>query len=435
MNSQEEILNNNDDLNFIDESADEKEDKEKLTPWKIIIADDNEEIHSVAKLVLDDYNFKGRNLKFFDAYSGEQTRQLIEQHPDVAFILLDVVMETDHAGLEVVRYIREELKNNIVQIVLHTGQPGQAPEQEVISKYEINDYKLKTEFNAKKLITSVTASLRAFSLSNSLSQANSDLNNYKNHLEELVKKRTAELEEANDKLAQEVEERKQAQKALQQSNEILENIFAASPIGICLVEKRSIKWINEEMQKLFGFEHEKDYKGKNIEIIYQSEKECDRVGKSILDKLNGEEQVAVDTTLMRKDGSLFPGNLRISSTDPSDPMEKSIITVSDITWRKQAEHDRVQKERLQGALEMSGSICHELNQPLQYISGSSELLIMDMSKDDPIYNTICKMREQVNRMGKITKKLMSITRYKTCEYVGGKFIIDLDKASSGIDHN
>jgi signal transduction histidine kinase len=116
-------------------------------------------------------------------------------------------------------------------------------------------------------------------------------------------------------------------------------------------------------------------------------------------------------------------------------MEKSIITVSDITWRKQAEHDRVQKERLQGALEMSGSICHELNQPLQYISGSSELLIMDMSKDDPIYNTICKMREQVNRMGKITKKLMSITRYKTCEYAGGKFIIDLDKASSEIDHN
>jgi CheY-like chemotaxis protein len=235
MNSQEEILNNNDDLNFIDESADEKEDKEKLTPWKIIIADDNEEIHSVAKLVLDDYYFKGRNLKFFDAYSGEQTRQLIEQHPDAAFILLDVVMETDHAGLEVVRYIREELKNNIVQIVLNTGQPGQAPEQEVISKYEINDYKSKTEFNAKKLITSVTASLRAFSLSSSLSQANSELNNYKNHLEELVKKRTIELKEANDKLAQEVEERKHAQKALQQSNELLGNILAASPIGICLV--------------------------------------------------------------------------------------------------------------------------------------------------------------------------------------------------------
>ncbi len=435
MNYQEEILNNDDDLEFIDEPADKGEDKENLTPWKIIIADDNEEIHSVTKLVLDDYYFKGRNVKFFDAYSGEQTKQLVEQHPDVAFILLDVVMETDHAGLEVVRHIREVLKNSIVQIVLNTGQPGQAPEQEVISKYEINDYKSKTEFNAKKLITTVTASLRAFNLSSSLNQANSELNNYKNHLEELVKKRTIELEEANNKLAQEIEERKQTQKALQQSNEILGNILAASPIGICLVEKRSIKWINEEMQKLFGFEHEENYKDKSIEIIYKSEKECDRVSKSILDKLNGEEPVAVDTTFMRKDGSLFPGNLRISSTDPSDPMEKSIITVSDITWRKQAEHDRVQKERLQGALEMSGSICHELNQPLQYISGYSELLIMDMSKDDPTYNTICKMRDQINRMGKITRKLMSITRYKTCEYAGGKLIIDLDKASGEIDNN
>ena len=133
----------NDELLFTEETVHDSRNMEKENPWKIIIADDQEEIHSVTKLVLDDFSFENRKLKFFSAYSGEETKKLIRENSDVAFILLDVVMETDDAGLEVVRYIREELKNNIVQIVLNTGQPGQAPEQEVIVKYDINDYKSK----------------------------------------------------------------------------------------------------------------------------------------------------------------------------------------------------------------------------------------------------------------------------------------------------
>ncbi len=418
-------------LRFIDEPADNDSSMQALPPWKIIIADDNEEIHSVTKLVLDEFSFKNRQLHFLHAYSGEETRQLIREHPDVAFILLDVVMETDDAGLEVVRYIRDELQNNIIQIILNTGQPGQAPEQEVISKYAINDYKSKTEFNSQKLLTSVTASLRAFELSHSLKQVNNELNEYKNHLEDLVKKRTTELEKANDKLGQELLERISAEKALQQNNELLEDILDASPIGICMIENRSIKWINDEMRKLFGFEYEADYKEKEINILYPSEEECRRVDSSAIESFGENISVVMDSAFTRKDGSEFPGNLRISGSNRSDPFEKSILTISDITWRRQAEYDRMQKERLQGALEMSGSICHELNQPLQYVSGSSELIIMDMTAEDPLYESIHKIREQVDRMGKITKKLMNITKYKTCEYAGGRRIIDLEKASSG----
>ncbi len=132
----------------------------------------------------------------------------------------------------------------------------------------------------------------------------------------------------------------------------------------------------------------------------------------------------------RKNEDIFTGNLNLSCKDPSNYQKQAVITISDISWRKQAEHDKTQKERLQGALEMSGSICHELNQPLQYISGTTEILLMDMKKDDPIFEMIAKVKTQVERMGAITKKLMGITSYQTREYVSGRKIIDIDKASN-----
>ena len=83
-------------------------------------------------------------------------------HPDIAAVLLDVIMETDAAGLDLVEYIRNEIKNETVRIILRTGQPGQAPERRVIVQYDINDYKAKTELTADKLFTSLTAALRSY---------------------------------------------------------------------------------------------------------------------------------------------------------------------------------------------------------------------------------------------------------------------------------
>src|SRR5438132_8720027 len=80
---------------------------------------------------------------------------------NIAVILLDVVMETDAAGLDLVEYIRNDIKNETVRIILRTGQPGQAPERRVIVDYDINDYKAKTELTADKLFTAMTAALRS----------------------------------------------------------------------------------------------------------------------------------------------------------------------------------------------------------------------------------------------------------------------------------
>jgi serine phosphatase RsbU (regulator of sigma subunit) len=130
--------------------------------WPVMIVDDEPEIHNITMLSLAEFTFQDKPLTFLNAYSGHEAKQLIGTHPDVALILLDVVMETDDAGLKLVKYIREELDNGRVRIILRTGQPGQAPEGRVIVDYDINDYKAKTELTTQKLFTTVVTALRAF---------------------------------------------------------------------------------------------------------------------------------------------------------------------------------------------------------------------------------------------------------------------------------
>jgi two-component system, cell cycle response regulator len=130
--------------------------------WKIIIADDEPDVHSVTKMALKDISLYGKSLEFHSTYSGKETVDWLKAHPDTALILLDVVMESDDAGLLAVKKIREELNNNYVRIILRTGQPGKAPERKVIMDYDINDYLAKSETTSEKLFTTVIASLRAF---------------------------------------------------------------------------------------------------------------------------------------------------------------------------------------------------------------------------------------------------------------------------------
>lgn len=110
-------------------------------------------------------------------------------------------------------------------------------------------------------------------------------------------------------------------------------------------------------------------------------------------------------------------------------VEQVGIVSHDITDKKRADQERLQREKLQGVLEMAGAVCHELNQPIQAISGYSELMLMDLQEESPLYEKIKAINEQVNKMGDITRKLMEITRYETEDYIGGTKIIDIDKAS------
>lgn len=153
--------NPDDDLIFVAEDLDQNPNP-SLQPWRIMIIDDEPGIHDVTKLALKGVSFAGRSLEFVHCYSGDEARKAMERESHIALMLLDVVMETDHAGLDVAKYVRETIGNHDVRIVLRTGQPGQAPEREVITAFDINDYKEKTDLTSSKLFTLVYSSLRAY---------------------------------------------------------------------------------------------------------------------------------------------------------------------------------------------------------------------------------------------------------------------------------
>ncbi len=151
----------NEDYLFLKEDENEQQ-PEPDSFWDILIVDDDPEIHSVTKLALSGVELWQRTLRFHHAYSGQEAVDYLIAHPDIAVVLLDVVMETDDAGLVVVKKVREELENHNVRIILRTGQPGHAPEEEVIRKYDINDYKTKTELTRSKLLTCLVTALRSY---------------------------------------------------------------------------------------------------------------------------------------------------------------------------------------------------------------------------------------------------------------------------------
>ena len=156
------MADQDDVLHLIDDSDADRPEASTVRKWKIAVIDDDRAVHEGTRFALSDYSLNGQTLEILSAYSAAEGRELMRSHPDIAAVLLDVIMETDAAGLQLVEYIRNELKNETVRIILRTGQPGQAPERRVIVDYDINDYKAKTELTADKLFTSLTAALRSY---------------------------------------------------------------------------------------------------------------------------------------------------------------------------------------------------------------------------------------------------------------------------------
>jgi len=152
------------DFIFKEESEDNSDLSLPLSnkTWRILVVDDDDSVHQVTKLVLAGTEIENRQLEIVSVYSMDEAKTILQENSDFCMAFVDVVMETDHAGLELVQWIRESLKNQAIRLVLRTGQAGSAPEARVIRDYDINDYKEKTDFTSNKMITTVYASIRAY---------------------------------------------------------------------------------------------------------------------------------------------------------------------------------------------------------------------------------------------------------------------------------
>jgi diguanylate cyclase (GGDEF)-like protein len=132
------------------------------TPWTVLVVDDDAEVHAVTRLMLTHARIEGRGLNLLHAHSAAEARPMLARHGDIALVLLDVVMETEHAGLDLAQYVRDQLGNDAVRIVLRTGQPGQAPAHDVVARYNIDDYVAKSELTFERLQILVTTALRTY---------------------------------------------------------------------------------------------------------------------------------------------------------------------------------------------------------------------------------------------------------------------------------
>ena len=150
----------NDELIFADEEELEETGIQEV--YKVLVVDDDEEVHSFTKLALKDFKYQSKGVEFISAFSGSEAKEIFIKYDDIAVVFLDVVMETNTAGLDVAKYIRKELENDTVRIIIRTGQPGEAPERYVIDNYDINDYKEKTELTSDKLYTTLRTALSQY---------------------------------------------------------------------------------------------------------------------------------------------------------------------------------------------------------------------------------------------------------------------------------
>ena len=251
---------------------------ESRLPWKVMVIDDDKSTHDVTAMVLNGFNYEGRGLHIISGYSAQDVYQLLEEHPDTAVILLDVVMESEQAGLEAVRYIREELKNRFIRIILRTGQPGHAPETEIITQYDINDYKDKSELTAVKLNTALVVALRSYQdlkTIHSLAMSNEIL-------EQLVNERTLALGQTNRKLKEEALKRMESEIRLLEAQRLArigsweweldsnKVIFSDQVFSIFNLDKETseltynslLKWVHNEDRDIVKYEHDRAIKEK-----------------------------------------------------------------------------------------------------------------------------------------------------------------------------
>ena len=160
--------------------------------WKVIIADDDKQVHSSTKIVLSDLIFDNKKINFLSAYSAAELKKVLIDNPDAAVILLDVVMENLSAGLDIVKVIRKDLNNKNIRIILRTGQPGHAPEKKIITDYDINDYREKNELTSQKLFTAVYSALKAYKDILSINKSREAVQFILNASDNFIKTRTAE---------------------------------------------------------------------------------------------------------------------------------------------------------------------------------------------------------------------------------------------------
>ena len=244
---------------------------------------------------------------------------------------------------------------------------------------------------------------------NELHKAEESLRKHRDHLEEMVDRRTRDLERSNRELQKEVQERKDAQKELKANQQKLEAILQASPVGIGLVANRRLDWANETMYRMVGYDKETVF-GQKARILYEDEKEYERVGRELYKTISQSQAGFVETKWVRKDGTVFDCQIRAYPLDTGRPLKGQIIIVSDVSETKMLEAKLQLAEKMEAIGTLAGGVAHDLNNILSGIVSYPELVLMDIPEKSPLRRPLLTMKKSGEKAAEIVQDLLTMAR-------------------------
>lgn len=408
-------------LHLIDDTGSAAEDS-TARKWKIAVIDDDPAVHDGTRFALSDYSLNGQGLEILSAYSAAEGRKLMRQHPDIAAVLLDVIMETDIAGLELVEYIRNEVRNETVRIILRTGQPGQAPERRVIVQYDINDYKAKTELTADKLFTSLTAALRSYQQLERMVQtrrgleiiidAASTLYDFKSmqRLAEGVLTQLASL--LNVDCAGILVLRDNGEAA---GSEL--SVLAGSGCYSRFIGTTTSKALDPDLREMVeaAFQRRKnefaDHRsvlylrtgsGREVVVLLQAERELSETDRALVEIFSSRLSIAFDNVILYQ-------QLQDANAQLEDRVAQRTRALMQANRRLSAQWLRLQ--RANGFKnEILGTVAHDLKNPLGVILGRTEMLkelISTRASEEGIISQVDHIRDATKRLTTMVDHLIS----------------------------
>jgi len=344
--------------------------------WKVLIADDEPEMHKVTVMVLRGYSFEGRTLEFISAYSSKEAQQAVRDNPDLAIILLDIIMEHDRSGLDLVEFIRKDCGNLRSRIILRTGLPEQVPENTVILEYDINDYKSKQELTYQKLFTSVTSALRAYITITTYEDNASELEREKELL-------SATLRSIEDGVI-----------VVDRNNTIaLMNNVAEKFIGLSEIEAEGMSF-----DSLFCILSRKDRSRIDppSRTVLSTNAPVVSIEPVILTDCNGRERfIHYTCSPMRGSNGKTPG---------------AVIVIRDETRRLQLEEEVIKVQKLESIGLLAGGIAHDFNNILTGILGKISLAKLDIDSKSRSYTLIGDAENAVLRAQGLTRQLLTFAK-------------------------
>jgi signal transduction histidine kinase len=414
MADQDDVLHLIDDTGIV-------EDDHSARKWKIAVIDDDHAVHEGTRFALSDYSLNGQGLEILSAFSAAEGRTLMRDNPDIAAVLLDVIMETDVAGLELVEYIRNEIKNETVRIILRTGQPGQAPERRVIVQYDINDYKAKTELTADKLFTSLTSALRSFQQLERMVQtrrgleiildAASTLYDFKSmqRLAEGVLTQIASLlnvDCAGILVLRDDGSRAEDLSVLAGSGCYSRFIGAASSKSLDPELRDMVEAAFKRRMNEFADQRTVLYlrtgSGREVVVLLQAERPLSETDRSLVEIFSSRLSIAFDNVILYQ-------QLQQANTQLEDRVTQRTRALTQANHRLSAQWLRLQ--RANGFKnEILGTVAHDLKNPLGVILGRTEMLtelIATGASKDGVTSQIEHIRDAAKRLTSMVDHLIS----------------------------